>query len=573
MIATAVGASIVWTAPVSAQERHWGLSAADWLVLPGDAFRAKLRAGERRAEIERAAKAGDVEAMAIAAGALATSTWGAPDYAAAHAYATAAAEAGVPRAMVVLGTLTSAGNGTAKDSARAYRWFARAAELGQVQAMVLAGFHLVNGDGVAKDQVAAVDLFGRAATFDNPEGLYQLAVCQFNGNGTEKNVSAAYATMRRAAEFGSVEGMYWFGKWMAVKEIAGDLRDVPQSTLWIKKAADAGHFDATLAYAGRLWKGVGTPADPSAAALKLNSLIADTGAPQARFALAYPLQSDENATTQYRAIAATLYGRVIEDPRTQPDMLADAFFNLALVHMTDGRAGLARTYFLKAQSAGHAQAAQSIARLDAQQLAAKPAVAPERRSVATLPPTPIRRPTPVAPRATPVAARTAAVSGAVPSATDILKAHAAANVKYQGGSLTSTPGEHAVPSPFGGIAYYRRRSLANLSCTPRGGGVVRCSYDLTVVQRPAEDSLFGQFTSVLVPDFTTRWTYDYVKTRAGWFSNGLDESIASDASGVRVAARDGEAKRYRDEEEFRKRESKRTECMSRAIEYGHAPIC
>jgi hypothetical protein len=113
--------------------------------------------------LQRAADAGNTDAM-NRLGWLYMNGWGAPqDYARAREWFQKAAEAGEVVAMYNLGVLYEDGLGVAQDYARAREWFQKAAEAGEVAAMYNLGVLYEDGLGVAQDYAKARQWYQRAA--------------------------------------------------------------------------------------------------------------------------------------------------------------------------------------------------------------------------------------------------------------------------------------------------------------------------------------------------------------------------------------------------------------------------
>lgn len=179
-----VVASILASPPVYGQDDlpdKWGVTASDWQKMEGGDFRRKIGVASRRSEIEAAAERGEIDAMVIAAGAYADTTWGPPDFAKTYRYASMAAEAGSPRAMVILGNLFLTGNGVAQDKPNAFAWFQKSAELGQVIGMRNAASMLDAGNGVLINGTEAVVWYRRAAEAGDVPSQMRLGEILFSG--------------------------------------------------------------------------------------------------------------------------------------------------------------------------------------------------------------------------------------------------------------------------------------------------------------------------------------------------------------------------------------------------------
>ena len=124
--------------------------------------------------------------------------------------------------------------------------------------------------------------------------------------------------------------------------------------------------------------------------------------------------------------------------------------------------------------------------------------------------------------------RRAAATGSIPTATDILKIAAKSHAKYsETGSLTSTPGEVAFASPFGGTGYYYRRAVSNVRCTKLSVVKFQCSYDRAGQYVPASDSLWGAMAVVALNGTyggTEHFTETFIKGKGGWTSPTIEKS-------------------------------------------------
>jgi TPR repeat protein len=179
-----IAASILAASPVRSQDDSpdkWGVTASDWQTMEGGDFRRKIGVASRRSEIEAAAERGEIDAMVIAAGAFADTSWGPPDFAKSYRYAGIAAEAGSPRAMVNLGNLFLFGNGVSQDKPKAFSWFQKSAELGQVIGMRNAAAMLDVGNGVPINGTEAVAWYRLAAEAGDIPSQMRLGEILFSG--------------------------------------------------------------------------------------------------------------------------------------------------------------------------------------------------------------------------------------------------------------------------------------------------------------------------------------------------------------------------------------------------------
>jgi hypothetical protein len=150
----------------------------------------------------------------------------------------------------------------------------------------------------------------------------------------------------------------------------------------------------------------------------------------------------------------------------------------------------------------------------------------------------------------PAAAKPVVAKGA-PDASAILAAHARAYASSYNGQTTGVAGEVAYPSPFGGVAYYERRRIANLSCQPLKSAGYRCTYSIAKAYEAAPDSLYGAFSAAFARSTTlTQFTYDFLWRRGAWSSADLDASVAKNAADARVQQEEAaeQARDMRDEQ-------------------------
>lgn len=500
----------------------WGVSARDWLTLGGPRLRERIHAKDRKDEILAAAARGDVPAMAIAAGAYADDTWGPKDGEASHRYATQAATAGDPRAMYILGNDFTNGLTVTKDEAEGLRWYRLASDQGYVPAYVATGQAFELGRGTDKNLAEAAVWYGKAVP--DPLGAYLLSVLRFNGAGVPKDAREAFRLMETAARSEELpEAIYWFGVWLADPAISGEMSSLSESTRWIGKAAEAGHPEAKYQYGARLMEGRGIPTDRTLALHWFEAAGRDgkcIALFQQAYLLAQPGQSAEPGASQ------AIYERIVADAGACPDagVIPASFYNLGVIAESAGDRESARKRYRQALAARSETAQAALDKLDEQDTAERQARQNAQLAAAN-----------AAARLKAAKAKEAELYAPIngkgsPTRRDILAVHARLNVRYFGGRLTSTVGEQSVQSPFGGDMFYRARSISNPSCAPKAAGVYRCSYDITIRQTANENSILGIFATTFTPETTGRWTYDYVNTKAGWTSKGLETALAKDAA-------------------------------------------
>lgn len=153
-----------------------------------------------------------------------------------------------------------------------------------------------------------------------------------------------------------------------------------------------------------------------------------------------------------------------------------------------------------------------------------------------------------------------AVSAGV-SAAAILSAHAQAYAQHFNAQATSTPGEVGYPSPFGGIAYYERRYLTNLSCRRLAGGDAQCSYAIAKTFTPAHDSLLGHFaTNFMQPTSPARMNYTFKQRGGVLTSAALNAEVAEQARQSRLKDQQARQRGGQDYDEV-KRQQRFDDCM------------
>jgi TPR repeat protein len=276
-------------APAAKAGPKWGVTASDFSLLQPGNLLTKANAAARRAELEQAASAGDVEAQVLL-GTLFLFGSGAeknPDMA--LSFLKKSAEAGNARAMASLGVAYTFKEflGAKSDPAVGVQWLRRGADAGDAWGMAALGHVLASGDA------------------------YGLPV-----RGGEGEVWA-----RRSAESGQIYGMailgdiYRYGR-------GGVPKDLPEAARWFKKASDSGLTVASVEYALMLDEGLGGLKQDRAEAVKLFRSAAEDGNPQGMFALAISLElgdgvdkNESEALVWYRKAAAAGIAEAAEKVR------------------------------------------------------------------------------------------------------------------------------------------------------------------------------------------------------------------------------------------------------------------
>lgn len=445
----------------------------------------------------------------------------------------AAARNGAPDAMSLAAmVLVVAKNDESKR--QALDWAQRGSEQGEPRSMALLGGMYLFGIGVARDPARGIPLVREADAAGILDGTTFLGTAQYIGAGTPKDVRTAYGTLKYAAENGhNSSALFNYAKIMLEPEIGGS---AIESTALVKQAALQGLPEAELEYGWRLARGIGTERDLNAAGSWFDKGIS-RGECQATVIKGQMLfDSDQIALAR-----PLLRNAVANGTGCNQKQIASANLTLGYLAAQDGDLQLARTLYQRSADGGNDKAPEFLAFTDRRIAeAARPKLAD------------VSVPRPPSPTVAPRKSAVLAVAPGGPSISDILKAHAGAHVRF-GGFTTSTPGEVAYLSPFGGVMYYRQRDVNRMTCTRKSASIYRCSYTVTVRQVAASDSMLGQLGSMFVPPSTGAWTFDYVRTGNGkWQSPQLDESIAADYRASPPSRGDGRNELFEHQEELRK---------------------
>lgn len=151
----------------------------------------KTPAEQETDRLEAAARGGDAKAQHDLAIRLAQGEGGAPDYAAAARWFTAAALQGLPNAQYNLGVLYEKGLGVEKSDRDAWVWYRNAAEAGHGQAQYNLGVAYAEGRGMPRDDTEAIRWFRGAAQQGVAEAHFNLARLLEAGRGTARDLEAA----------------------------------------------------------------------------------------------------------------------------------------------------------------------------------------------------------------------------------------------------------------------------------------------------------------------------------------------------------------------------------------------
>jgi TPR repeat protein len=132
----------------------------------------------------------------------------AKDYANALALLQKAADAGNADAMNRLGDLYYGGHGVAQDYAKARGWYQKAAEASNADAMYNLGRIYQKGHGVAQDYAQAREWYKKAADAGSAAGMRALSVMYENGLGVARDYDQARAWNQKAANAGDPGTIY-----------------------------------------------------------------------------------------------------------------------------------------------------------------------------------------------------------------------------------------------------------------------------------------------------------------------------------------------------------------------------
>ncbi|MER7519030.1 tetratricopeptide repeat protein [Streptomyces sp. NPDC126499] len=146
-----------------------------------------------------------------------------------------------------------------EDPAAAAVWFRKAAEGGNNEARRSLGYLLIEGAGVAKDVVAAEELFRAAAGEGDVIAQYNLAILLLDELGRPDVRDEALSLLESAARGGVDEAAVRLGDEL---DAAGDANGAHR---WYEAAAHAGNTDAMFAVASRYRDGIGVAVDRSQA--------------------------------------------------------------------------------------------------------------------------------------------------------------------------------------------------------------------------------------------------------------------------------------------------------------------
>jgi TPR repeat protein len=414
--------------------------------------------------------------------------------------------------------------------------------------MISASFIFQKGIGTARDDAAASEWYSHASDIDRSGASYALALQYWNEGKADSDFPKAFEMMREAAEAGNPEGMFWYGVWLERRKETSETPARVTSTRWIGKSAEAGFSDGMYYYGVRLRQGYGIPPNPGAAAIWFRRGM-EAGDYKAAFTLAGMMEDRTSGIPVDLVESARLYRSVATNENTPPELVAASWYNLGVASSNKGDYTLARALFIRARELGDKDAVKAIKSIDDFQTAERAAT--ERHRTSTL-----AKVTPA-----PQSQASGALYGA-PRANDIAEVLARSSSRFFGGSLTSTPGEQAFPSPFGGIQHYVRRSVTNVTCDKLNSTTYRCQYDLRRVQVGASDSFWGQLVAATADwtgqNSTNRWKSVILFKGGVWSSSQIDDE---NRQAAQQSARDDAFIKSRSDAWHEERQRKFDRCM------------
>src|ERR1700678_258364 len=121
------------------------------------------------------------------------------DYAKAREWYQKAADAGDANAMSSLGVLYEKGQGVAQDHSKAREWYQKAADAGYPSAMNNLGLLYDNGQGLAQDHSKAREWYRKAADAGNTYAMNNLGTLYDNGQGVAQDYSQGREWYEKAA--------------------------------------------------------------------------------------------------------------------------------------------------------------------------------------------------------------------------------------------------------------------------------------------------------------------------------------------------------------------------------------
>ena len=169
----------------------------------------------------------------------------AQDYGEARERFQKAADAGNADAMASMGWLYEKGYGVAQDYGKAREWFQKAADAGNTYAMANLGELYEKGYGVAQDYGKAREWFQKTAHKGNKWAMSELGWLYEKGFGVAQDYGKAREWFQKPADAGNADAMASMGS--LYENGYGVAQDYGKAREWYQKAADAGNKYAKLA--------------------------------------------------------------------------------------------------------------------------------------------------------------------------------------------------------------------------------------------------------------------------------------------------------------------------------------
>lgn len=237
------------------------------------------------AEMERKAKAGDVNIQVSLAKYYINDTLGKPNYKKARHWFRMAADAGDAEACYNLWVMHSRGDGTPRDPKTALSWLRKAAELGYPYAMCcLASLYEEGADGLEQSDSLAVKWYTAAGRLGEDEAYMALGELYLRGFLGHKCPGEAINMFKKAARMGNLQGQmrlaFSYHEGIDVKQ------DDDESRRWFLMAAKQGNPLAQYNLAVMYHQGLGTLRPSATRAVKWLELSAKAGFDKAQCFLA-----------------------------------------------------------------------------------------------------------------------------------------------------------------------------------------------------------------------------------------------------------------------------------------------
>lgn len=239
--------------------------------------------------------------------------------------ATASAEQGFADAQTWLGWVYLAGKG-APDYAAARKWLTAASQQGQSRAIAMLADLYGRGLGVAADPKMAVRLARRAAELGDSDAIHQLAGVLLYGPQDERDPKLAVHFLRRAATDGNARAAYRLSRLL----LAGVHvpRDIEQAAHWMSRAAEGKEPLASLWLSELYAKGLGVPRNTSESQRLRQRALATANVPVKNL-FAWELAVSEDERLRNGPLAVEIMRALLEDPAmrrpTYIDTLAAAY--------------------------------------------------------------------------------------------------------------------------------------------------------------------------------------------------------------------------------------------------------